>query len=118
MSSRKLAVMFVLALASACGRPEPVECNNVSSDVTYQGQVKAILDAHCVSCHAADKSGPARQGAPADVNLDTYAAAKEHANTSAETTEKGEMPPAMSNDSMSDEDRCVLRGWINGGTRE
>lgn len=72
--------------APACSDPGPpageVEHGTLTADdcktitVPSFEVVQAGLFTHCVHCHSAANVGEARNGAPDDVNFDTYASAK------------------------------------------
>ncbi len=88
-------------------------------DVTYSGQVAAIVNRHCVECH--------REGELAPFALASYDEVVPWAATIREVVEDQRMPPwfadprygTFTNDcSMSDADRDTLFTWIDNGCPE
>ncbi|MEX2113957.1 MAG: redoxin domain-containing protein [Pirellulales bacterium] len=88
-------------------------------DVTYTGQVAAIVNRHCVECH--------REGELAPFALTSYEDVVPWTATIREVVEEQRMPPwfadprygKFSNDcSMSDADRQTLFAWIDNGCPE
>ena len=84
-----------------------------TGDITYYGQVKAILQVHCVACHTFGEAGP--------LDLTTYEAAREARAAIAFEVDSGRMPPwhaAPGCDeynpdlSMSQEERDTLMDWV------
>ena len=75
--------------------------------VTYVGQVKAILDAHCISCHSVAKSS-------GGVALDEYATASYNAKSALDDMESGDMPPTGGPLAQADID--TFKAWANQGT--
>ncbi len=75
---------------------------------TYQGSVKALLDAKCASCH-----GPAL--ASSGVLLDTYAGAAANSARALIAMQLGLMPKGSGK--LPDADIQAMRDWITGGMR-
>jgi mono/diheme cytochrome c family protein len=74
----------------------------------------------CMNCHASDKAGAERNGAPLTVNWDTYAAATvddqpNHGNNRAQA---GTMPPVLSGLSLTQEQKDLFQAWIDDGWPE
>ena len=84
--------------------------------VTYERDVRQILEALCTGCHAEDLSGSARKGAPTAVNLDSFAAAAAHADRSNIRLQNNSMPPGGTG--ASAEQRDVFDCWLRGGAQE
>ena len=90
LAGAALLAALLLSLG-ACGHDLPdVDCNTAQppsfSDVT--------LLSSCVGCHSSELSGSARNGAPSDIDFDTYASAMEHAEHGAGEVYEGAMPPS------------------------
>jgi len=71
----------------------------------------------CTVCHASSLSGSARQGAPANVNFDTYAAAARAASEAVVEVTAGRMPPPGQTQPTSDQ-TTALEQWAQCGTPE
>ena len=110
----------------AVSTTEPVGCiisrvtdSTPTREVTYTGQIAAILDQHCAICH--------RPGQAAPFSLLTYQAAADWAYMMQEVIEDGRMPPwhadkrygHFSNDiSLSHQQKQLFNQWIEAGTPE
>jgi uncharacterized membrane protein len=88
------------------------DCENVPS---YEAV--AAFDT-CTMCHASDKTGAARNGAPADHNFDSFEGAVEHLGHIVEEVEEGKMPPANSGLSITAQERADLLLWAECGSPE
>lgn len=75
---------------------------------TYEGAVKAILDASCVACHG---SGTAFAG----VRLNDYTNAFSNRTALVDSVEKNRMPTGSPLDSAK---KATLRAWLDGGAPE
>jgi uncharacterized membrane protein len=91
-----LALLFTALLLPACGgepaqaQADPdVDCGAVK--VPTFPEVSAFHK--CINCHSTTKVESARQGAPAGVDYDTYAAAMANAHAGMEQVYKDLMPP-------------------------
>lgn len=75
--------------------------------VTYQGQVKAILDASCAGCHGGKTPS-------AGIRLDTYAGASANAARALAAVQAGRMP--LGGSPLPAASIQALQDWIAGGT--
>ncbi len=66
--------LFLAFLLGACGGDSGsgAECPT-SNPPTYDSFAKNFFDSYCTSCHASDKTGAMRGGAPSGLNYDTLA---------------------------------------------
>ena len=108
---------FLIIVAFGCGdKADPIRAvDDPGTIITYTNQIKAILDNNCIRCHDSDKQGAERNGAPLDVNLDTYenaVAVAERANTQIQA---GNMPPAGG---LPNDLRDLFQQWVNQGLEE
>ncbi|HET8938153.1 MAG TPA: hypothetical protein VFN67_32140 [Polyangiales bacterium] len=103
-------VWFALATgfgAFACGDKLPdVDC---SGEVPKFADVTALTK--CATCHSSQVSSSARKGAPTSVNFDTESAANAKAEDAASEVNGGDMPPAGSGISLSEEEKQALYKW-------
>ena len=75
----------------------------LADSVSYDGKIKALLQAKCVVCH---KPG----GTPPDVS--TYDTAKAAGDASLKTIEDGSMPTAGA---LPAADQAAFKAWVTGG---
>lgn len=110
-----LAVSVVL---TACGSdPEPTEpTEEVEAAVTYERDIRPILQQNCVGCHESGGIGPYR--------LDTYEDVVSTSSLALDAMESGRMPPWMPDPDcrryrderlMADEEIATFREWIELG---
>lgn len=89
-------------------------------DPVYEGDngIRAkVFDGNCLRCHSSTLTGSRRNGAPSDVNWDTYEAAKSKAARAIErAVYRRDMPPGFSQLPVLNEDqRAALLAWQSGG---
>ena len=115
---RRVQLLVASFLVSSCGDkqdpvPDPADSECANEAVSYNDQVKTILDGHCTACHSS--SATSRNGAPAGVDFDTYAAAEASADAANARIQAGTMPPRGP---LSAADQCVFQAWIDQGKTE
>jgi peroxiredoxin len=107
------AAPHVVAALAAKEKEHPIEIGKV----TYSGEVAAILENKCQTCH--------RPGQVAPFSLLTYDDARKHSATIREVVTERRMPPwhadpdygHFSNDrSLTARDRATLLAWLDQGT--
>lgn len=93
-------------------KTEPaVEGNSL---VTYEGNVKLILNKYCIDCHASSLYN--RKGAPTEINYDSYSSSKASAVPAVLTFYSGTMPPSpLPNPEAYLDEICQLQAWIDQG---
>jgi uncharacterized membrane protein len=105
---------------SACGSgtadtPLPGDaCASDGGPAPVYSQVDAFKA--CVNCHSSALSGSARHDAPAEINFDTYEAAKAHAEDAAQLVQNNAMPPANSKLTLTQTEKDDLYRWVQCGT--
>jgi hypothetical protein len=82
--------------------------------ITYERQTRAILDQYCTRCHSSTSVD--RNGAPATVNLDTYAAAAKAAAAASTAVQTGGMPPSGAR--PTEQEQALLKCWVDQGSKE
>jgi uncharacterized membrane protein len=91
-----------------------------SGGPTEQTFGRAFLESYCLSCHGASVTGPARGGAPEDMNFDTLEEVREHAEhmdthaAAGPSATNTDMPPSSS-PQPTQEERRKLGEWLACG---
>ena len=100
------------ALLSGCERGHT---GPPSPEASY-AQARAVVDRHCVSCHSERPTIPAFPIAPDGFVFDTAAQMRRHAERiRARTVDK--TMPLLNKTGMTDEERDILRRWIDAGAK-
>lgn len=112
---RRLLFLALVSSAVACGDSKPtVDCNQ-----TIPKYSQVAIWPQCVSCHSSQRSGADRKDAPADINFDTYAAAKAAAEEAVGEVNEAAMPPdPPESTNVTNEMRTQLYLWALCGTPE
>ncbi len=110
-------ILFLIAISFSCGdKADPFRpVDNPGIQITYTDQISFLLNNNCVECHASNKEGAERNGAPIDVNLDTYENVIEVAERANIQIQAGTMPPTGG---LQLELRALFQQWINQGLEE
>jgi mono/diheme cytochrome c family protein len=89
------------------------------AEVTWHGQVRAVLEQHCTSCHQPGNIGPFPMTSYAEAHLVREAIVL--------TLEDGSMPPWMPADgcqdyesepAITDDEAALVRAWVDAGAPE
>ena len=75
-------------------------------------QVLAIVQKHCVMCHAAKPTHESFAEAPKNITLETIADIKKHAATISAQTVQTKAMPLANQTGMTDEERATLAEWL------
>ncbi len=122
MQAFSCKVLLVLgAMVFGCGSddsdpPPPPEVECGATSVPIYSEVRAFEV--CTNCHSSQLSGPARNGAPTNVNFDSYEGAKANASRILTQVSSNSMPPPSSGFSLTAEEKQELYAWIECGTPE
>jgi hypothetical protein len=89
-------------------------------DPVYEGPDgirEQVFATNCLACHSSDKVGPDRNGAPANVNWDTYEAAQPNAEQAiVRAVEEESMPPDGSGiPKLNEEQKAAMLAWQEAG---
>jgi hypothetical protein len=89
-------------------------------DPVYEGPngIRAnVFATNCLACHSSDKVGAARNGAPPDVNWDTYEATLPNADLAiVRAVEQGSMPPDGSGiPKLNEAQKTAMLAWQSAG---
>jgi len=120
MSVRACAAVGLLIGLAACGvKIDPLQDYDAGLDLntclSYQTAIKPVLERHCTGCHASTLTGSARNGAPATVNLDSYAGLLASVDRVQLRIVAGSMPPGGG---IPQGERSLLVSWVNAGKTE
>ncbi|MEY4579770.1 MAG: hypothetical protein RL701_4473 [Pseudomonadota bacterium] len=99
-----LAPVLMLAACSS-GQPD-VDC---SGTTPVYAEVTALQK--CSTCHSSKLAGSARRNAPTNVNYDTESAANSSAEDASSEVNGGDMPPANSGITLTDDEKQALYKW-------
>ncbi|MGA8389727.1 MAG: c-type cytochrome [Pseudolabrys sp.] len=72
----------------------------------------ALVQKHCVMCHAAKPTHESFQEAPKNITLETIADIRKHALTILAQTTQTKAMPLGNQTGMSDEERATLAQWL------
>ena len=114
-----IGIVLVAASLAGCGdKNDPLTSvpdggGIGSGDPTYVQDIKPVMDQSCVLCHDSNKSGALRNGAPVQVNFDTYEQVIANLERASIRIQAGTMPPAGPLDS---ETVNSILEWIAAGT--
>ena len=75
-------------------------------------EVLALMQKHCVMCHAAKPTHESFQEAPKNIALETIADIKKHAATISAQTVQTKAMPLGNQTGMTDEERATLAQWL------
>ena len=118
MMWRCLFVFLIAGSTAACGtKINPGgSCAPPVAPITYTAQVEPLMLDYCVSCHSVSAGN--RQGAPTDVNLDSYQGVLSSADVADQDILSGRMPQndtSQATETLTQGQRCVFDGWVSGG---
>jgi len=106
------AVVLLLGLAVAMA---PAPMKSASGEVTFP-QLKAVLDARCVGCHAERPTHPGFAQPPKGVLLETREQIGQNAAKIAETVGNRYMPIGNLTQ-MTDDERSIVAAWFAQGAK-
>lgn len=72
----------------------------------------ALVEKHCVMCHATKPTHESFQEAPKNITLETIADIKKHAATISAQTVRTKVMPLGNQTGMTDEERATLAQWL------
>jgi uncharacterized membrane protein len=108
-----LAALLGLAVAGAVTAPEPAR---VAAPVNFS-DVKRVVDARCVPCHAERPSYPGVSAAPKGVKLDTAERLRAQATQIQRQSVLTRVMPPGNLTRLTGEERALLERWVRGGAR-
>lgn len=88
-------------------------------DPVYDGPngiKEKVFATNCLACHSSELTGTARNGAPADVNWDTYEATLPNAERAiVRAVQEMTMPPAGTRPKLNEEQKTAMLAWQSAG---
>jgi len=117
MTIRSAALLALLTTAGigACGeKQDPVRHDflDASGPVTWC-EVGPIFTTVCTQCHSVSNQGDARNGAPPEINFDTYSDAVDNLDRANVNIQAGTMPPTGG---IPPEERNLIQWWVDQNT--
>ncbi len=110
------AVAVFVAVAAWASLPTlQAERAAASAEAVSFTQVRAIMDARCLACHAARPTFDGFDVAPKDIKFDTPAEIRKHAAAIKKTTVDTDTMPLGNETRMTPEERQLLGAWIRAG---
>jgi hypothetical protein len=88
----RIAGPLALVLLLGCGDGTQVDfCTDAP---TFTNQIRpTLVEEKCIQCHSEGLLGPARNGAPNELNFDTYDSTEPHLAAFADAISSGREPP-------------------------
>ena len=106
-----IIVISTFALIYALA-PSPIKMQDNSQEIVTIAEAQAIIEKHCVSCHAAVPTNKAFAIAPNGIMLDTKEKIIAHKNQIYQQSVLSKAMPLINNTNMTDEERAKLGIWI------
>jgi mono/diheme cytochrome c family protein len=111
------AGLMVFLVGAACGEKlDPLYDMEDETETGYRDTIKPILVSHCIRCHGTDVTGTDRNGAPEDVNLDSYGGAGTSGARADAEIQADEMPPDAP--PLTPADKDSFQQWVDDGMPE
>jgi len=101
-----LIVVVAAAGGSACRQKR----------VSY-AEARTVVDRRCIECHSQKPTSRAFPFAPQGVMLDTAEQMQQYAQRIKESVAVERSMPLANLSGMTDEERLVLRRWVDGGAK-
>jgi uncharacterized membrane protein len=105
--------VILIALFAAIWMTSPQRRDTADLDVS-DVQVMAIVQKHCVACHAVKPKNEGFDAPPKNVVLENIDQLRRHSNQVAQFTVQTRAMPLGNETGMTDEERLRLGAWING----
>jgi uncharacterized membrane protein len=102
---------WVVALAPGCREA------TTSAQAPSYAEARAVIEAHCVSCHSEQPSLPAFPIAPMGVLLDTPTQMQQYAERIKARTVLDRTMPLLNKTGMTEDERGLLASWVEHGAR-
>ncbi len=107
-------VALTLALAAFTGWTPP-DAGATADGPVRTAEAVAIVETHCVSCHAAEPTHPWFVDTPMEVHLDSETAIRARADQILAQAVRTNAMPLGNETGMTDKERAMLGAWIDAG---
>lgn len=111
--AKVIFVLFVIALCLSCSSNDDQSNDNTTTNITYNGHIKSLINNNCNSCHGS----PTDNGAP--MPLTTYTEVKnavENRNLINRINNPSNPMPMAG--LMTQANRDLVQQWVDGGFLE
>lgn len=107
--------LVLTCLLVGCGDAEPPD--PCLESPTYTNQILPIVADHCLACHDENRQGVARNGAPMEVNFNSFAGVEPVIARFADNITSGRMPPpeALNVPPLNTDQRRLVDAWRRCG---
>jgi len=113
-----MGLALLVGVAVAIAPPAPVASPAVADASAQFAQVKAIIDARCVSCHADRPTQPGFTAAPLGMALTTNAQIAQHAAKIYQQAVELKAMPLANLTQMTDAERAQIGAWYHAGAKQ
>jgi uncharacterized membrane protein len=113
-----MGLALLAAVAVAIAPRAPVAAPAAASSAAQFAQVKAIIDARCVSCHADRPTQPGFAAAPLGMALTTDAQIAQHAAKIYQQAVELKAMPLANLTGMTDAERAQIGAWYIAGAKQ
>nr|WP_315248431.1 urate hydroxylase PuuD [uncultured Duganella sp.] len=112
-----VALLAGVAVAIAPARPVTVAAAPGVDPAVEFAKVKAVIDARCLSCHAAHPTQPGFAAAPLGVAFDTAAEIHQNAEKIYKQVVQTRAMPLANLTNMTDAERAQIAAWYEAGAK-
>lgn len=112
-----IALLAGVAVAIAPARPVAVAATPGADSAAEFARVKAVIDARCLSCHAAHPTQPGFAAAPLGVAFDTAAEIHQNAEKIYKQVVQTKAMPLANLTNMTDAERAQIAAWYEAGAK-
>lgn len=105
-----LTVALIWAIAPAPRASSPAD---TGQPAVTDSTVTALMQSHCIACHAAEPSHPAFQAAPAGIALDELSLLVQHRDKVRQSSVDTHYMPLGNTTGMTEEERQQLGRWLD-----
>jgi len=107
------AALFLATALAASIKPSGAGATAAIRSASTDAAISAIMEEHCVSCHAVSPTDPAFSAPPNGLTLESLDALRDHASAVRLQTVENEIMPLGNQTAMSAEERAVLGAWLD-----
>jgi uncharacterized membrane protein len=112
-----IGVALLAAVAVAIAPPKPAPVVAAADPAAEFAKVKAVIDARCLSCHAAHPTQPGFAAAPLGVAFDTADQVHQNAEKIYKQVVQTKAMPLANLTNMTDAERAQIAAWYESGAK-